>query len=210
MVLWGQCDHCAVDSKESIDPLLTGIAGTRLDWHHVPVGARESIEQFLGRSVTTASSQAGGYSPALASRLTLDDGTGVFVKAIAPDEVSGAPGGQQIYRREARIAEALPNTVPAPRFLASLEADEWVVLIFEEILGTPPILPWQPAELNRVLDAMATLGRTLTPSPIQAPPAIFPGEVNGWALLCTDPSTSFRAWPCRPVEIHRSCSGITR
>ncbi len=181
-----ECDHCVVDPKEPIDPLLTGIAGTRLDWHQVPADVRESIEQFLGRSVRTASSQAGGYSPALASRLTLDDGTGIFVKAIAPDEVSGALGGQGIYRREAQVAGALPNTVPAPRFLASLEADEWVVLIFEEVIGTPPILPWQRGELNRVLDAMATLASVLTPSPISAPPASFPGGVNGWASICLD------------------------
>jgi hypothetical protein len=194
-----------VQSEESIDPLLTGVGGTRLDWYQVPVGVRGSIEHFLGRSVSTASSQAGGYSPALASRLTLDDGSGVFVKAIAPDEVSGAPGGQGIYRREARIAEALPNTVPAPRLLSSLEADEWVVLIFEDIVGTPPILPWQPGELNRVLDAMTTLASILTPSPIPAPPATFPGGANGWESLCLDPSAlddlrGLDAWARTNVE----------
>ena len=177
-----------MESNESIDPLLTGIAGTRLDWYQVPPGVRESIKQYLGRSVTTASSQAGGFSPALASRLTLNDGTGVFVKAIAPDEVSGAPSGQEIYRREARIAGALPNAVPAPRLLASIESEGWVVLIFEEIRGTPPILPWQPGELNRVLDAIAALASMLTPSPIPAPPATIPGGLNGWASLCLDPS----------------------
>ena len=177
-----------MDSREPIDPLLTGIAGTRVDWRQVPAGVRESIEQFLGRSVRTASSQAGGYSPALASRLTLDDGTGIFVKAIAPDEVSGAPGGQGIYRREAQVAGALPNTVPAPRFVTSLEAHGWVVLIFEEIIGTPPFLPWRRVELTRVLDAMTTLASTLTPSPISAPPASFPGGANGWASICLDPS----------------------
>jgi hypothetical protein len=176
-----------VVSNEPINPMLTGIAGTRLDWHEVPFGVRGSIEQFLGRSVTTASSQAGGFSPALASRLTLDDGSGVFVKAIAPDAVSGAPGGQGIYRREAEVAGALPDTVPAPRFLASLEAEEWVVLIFEDIIGTAPILPWLPGDLSRVLDAMATLASILTPSPISAPPATFPGGANDWASLRLNP-----------------------
>ena len=194
-----------MDPNEPIDPLLTGVGGTRLDWHQVPAGVRDSIEQFLGRSVTTASSQAGGYSPALASRLTLDDGSGIFVKAIAPDEVSGAPGGQGIYRREAQVVEALPDTVPAPRFLASLEAEAWVVLIFEEVIGTPPILPWQRGELNRVLEAMATLASILTPSPISAPPASFPGGVNDWASLCMDPSAldelpGLDAWARANVE----------
>ena len=123
-----------------------------------------------------ASSQAGGFSPALASRLTLEDGTGVFVKAIAPDEVSGAPGGQELYRREAQIAGALPKAVPAPGCLPTMESDGWVILIFEEIVGLPPALPWQPQEMSRVLDAMATLASVLTPSPIQAPPATVPGR----------------------------------
>ena len=134
-----------------------------------------------------ASSQAGGFSPALASRLTLEDGTGVFVKAIAPDDVSGAPGGQELYRREARIAGALPKAVPAPRLLASMESGGWEILIFEEIVGLPPALPWRPQELSRVLAAMAALASFLTPSPIPAPPATVPGGVNGWALLCADP-----------------------
>jgi aminoglycoside phosphotransferase (APT) family kinase protein len=195
-----------VEPEESIDPLLSGIAGTRLDWYQVPSGVRESIEQYLGRTVTMAFSQAGGFSPALASRLTLDDGTGAFVKAIAPDEVSGAPGGQEIYRREARIAGALPNAVPAPRLLASMEPDGWVVLIFEEIVGSPPALPWQPAELSRVLDAMATLASLLTPSPIPAPPATVPGGLNGWASLCADPSSldelpGLDAWVRTNVEL---------
>jgi len=194
-----------VASKESIDPLLTGNAGTRLDWHEVPAGVRTSIEQFLGRSVSTASSQAGGFSPALASRLTLDDGTGVFVKAIAPDAVSGAPGGQRLYRREAEIAGALPDTVPTPRFLSSLEADEWVVLIFEEVPGTSPILPWHPEELSQVLDAMATLAGILTPSPISASPATHPGGTNSWASLCLEPGALDRlpgldAWALTNAE----------
>jgi hypothetical protein len=176
-----------VEPGESIDPLLTGIAGTRMDWHQVPVGVRASIEHNLGRTVMTASSQSGGFSPALASRLTLEDGAGVFVKAIAADEVSGAPGGQALYRQEARIAGALPKAVPAPRLLASMESGGWVILIFEEIVGLPPALPWQPQELSRVLAAMAALASILTPSPIPAPPATVPGGVNGWALLCADP-----------------------
>lgn len=200
-----QCDPCVVKSTEPIDPLLTGVAGTRLDWHQVPAGVRDAIERFLGRSVTNASSQAGGYSPALASRLALDDGTGIFVKAIAPDDVSGAPGGQGIYRREAEVAEALPDTVPAPRFTATLEVDRWVVLLFEDIIGTPPILPWQRGKLSRVLEAMATLASILTPTPISAPPASFPGGANDWATLCLDPSAleglpGLDAWARRNVE----------
>ena len=70
--------------------------------------------------------------------LSLADGRRVFVKAIGPDYESGAPGGQDIYRREARIVAGLPGSAPVPRLMESWEADNWVVLLFEEIGGGIP------------------------------------------------------------------------
>ena len=32
------------------------------------------------------------------------------------------------------------------------------MLVFEDIEGAPPVLPWEAAELARVLDAVAELG----------------------------------------------------
>ena len=119
--------------------------------------------------------------------------------------MSGGPGGQESYRREARITAALPNAVPAPQLLASMEPDRWVVLSFEDIVGSPPVLPWQPGELSRVFDAFSILASILTPSPIPAPPATVPGGVNAWALLCADPSAldelpGLDAWARRNLE----------
>jgi len=33
-----------VDPHEPIDPLLTGVGGTRLDWHQVPAGGSRPAE----------------------------------------------------------------------------------------------------------------------------------------------------------------------
>src|SRR4029077_9446247 len=118
-----------------------------------------------------AESQPWGFSPGLASRLTLESGARAFVKAIAPDEVSGAPQGQDIYRSEGRVAAALPEQVPAPRLIASLEPDGWVALLFEDVEGEHPSLPWRHDQLGLVLDAIAALSDALTPSPLSAPPA---------------------------------------
>jgi Phosphotransferase enzyme family len=168
--------------------VLAGVAGTRAGWESIPNAVRSSVEHRLGRGVARAHSQEHGFSPALASRLTLTDGRRVFVKAIGPDHESGAPGGQEIYRREAAIAAGLPATVPAPRLLDVWEVTGWVVLAFEDIEGGHPACPWRDDELDRVLDAMTLLGGALTPSPVPAPPAEIPGGVSHWDLLAADPT----------------------
>ncbi len=92
---------------------------------------------------------------------------------------------------ERRISAALPASAPAARLLASLDTDGWVILIFEDIEGRMPTQPWQPAELGRVLDAMADLAVTLTPAPVEAPAAAtrFRHLGRGWQHLADAAST---------------------
>jgi len=71
-----------------------------------------------------------------------------------------------MHRREARIAAALPPSVPTPRFLWSYDDGDWVVLAFEDVDGWTPATPWRPEELSRVLTALTPLVESLTPSPI--------------------------------------------
>ena len=70
-------------------------------------------------------------------------GTRAFVKAVGPELNPESPG---IHRAEARIAAALPEGTPAPRLLGFFDEDGWVVLVFEDIEGAPPVLPWEAAE----------------------------------------------------------------
>ncbi len=137
--------------------------GNRLEWRQLPPAIRGGIEARLGATVTAAASQAGGFSPGLAARLVLSDGRRVFVKAISADQ---APSGPSVYRREARVAAALPSTVPAPRLLWTLDEDGWVVLALEDIEGRPPSVPWRAAELRQVLDSLVGLAEVLTPAPV--------------------------------------------
>ncbi len=136
-----------------------------------------------GRTVSAAASR-----PRWHRRLVLRTGQRAFVKAIAPDAESGAPGGQDFYRREARIAANLPGDAPAPRLLADWEEGGWVVLVFEDVDGRHPVLPWDRNELRSVLDAVAMLADRLTPSPVDAPPARVPGGGDGWMRLARNPS----------------------
>jgi hypothetical protein len=165
---------------------LVGSGGTRLAWEAVPLPVRARIEHELGSSVTFAQTAEMGFSPALAALLRLDGGREVFAKAIGPDHLSGAPGGQDLYRREARIARRLPAGLPAPRLLATLETNDWVVLLFEPVRGRHPVIPWSPPELETVLNGIDRLGRALTPAPLSASPLALPGGSH-WPALRDDP-----------------------
>ena len=205
-----------------MDPHLAGIGGTRVSWEEAPAPLQRSIEDHLGDTVGRAESQAHGFSPALASRLFLADGRRAFVKAIGPDEESGAPGGQDFYLREARIAADLPKDVPAPRLIDSWTADRWVVLLFDDIPGRHPALPWNEGDFTRVLGAMALLEDVLTPSPIPARKAGIPGNENYWTYLTEAPAllerlTDLDPWVHTNIDqlaeiasqAERSCIGTT-
>ena len=90
-----------------------------------------------------------------------------------------------MHRREARIAAALPASVPTPRFLDSYDDGDWIALVFEDIDGTTPRTPWQEAELDRVLVAIGELTSVLTPAPIAVEPVgeLMPDVFVGWKRL---------------------------
>ncbi|HTX00474.1 MAG TPA: phosphotransferase [Acidimicrobiales bacterium] len=173
---------------ESVPALIGGPAGTRLDWELVPLAVRSSIEAHLGMRVARARTQPLGLSPALAARLQLADGSRAFVKAIGPDSESGAPGGRDFYRREARIAAALPRSATIARLIDSWEDHGWVALLFEDVDGESPHLPWRELELRSVLEAITALSVALTPSPIEVRRAgdAFHGRAH-WAELTAEP-----------------------
>lgn len=141
--------------------------GVRAAWEDVPRELREEVEARLGSRVAAAETQRGGFSPGVAARLRLADGRRAFVKAASTAMNPETPG---IHRDEAGIAGALPAHVPAPRLLGTVDRDGWVVLLFEDIDGRAPELPWRSAELDRVLTAVGDLAAQLTPAPVAAPP----------------------------------------
>ena len=139
--------------------------GKRLPWSAIPAGLRAQVEDQLGGRVVRAVTQPGGFSPGVAARLELESGARAFIKAVG-DINPDSPG---LHRAEARITAALPASTPAPRLLASVDSDGWVILLFEDVDGRMPRQPWEPAELRLVLGALTDLNRALTPSPIEAP-----------------------------------------
>lgn len=157
------CHDVEMTNRPDVDEILAGMGGTRVEWSATPDAVRQSVEDRLGASVSDADGQLFGFSPGLAARLRLADGRRVFVKAIGPDNVSGAPGGQDAYRREARISAGLPLGVAAPRLVESWEASGWVILVLEDVDGVNPSLPWRADQLSRILRALAETAASLTP-----------------------------------------------
>ena len=157
--------------------------GVRTPWEALPAPVRAAVAELLGAPVTDAGTQTGGFSPGVAARLRTAGGSRAFVKAVSADTNPHSPA---LHRKEARNAAALPPGVPAPRLLGSYDDGTWVALVFEDVRGRQPHVPWRPAELARVLAAVQLLSTVLTPSPLPDAPAAadgLAGDFDGWQQL---------------------------
>lgn len=155
----------------------------RVPWQDLPEAVRCWAADVLGSAVVDAVSQAGGFSPGAACRLTLADGSRAFLKAVS---ASANPDTPDMHRREAVIAAALPAEVPAPALLGSYDDGEWVALLFADVDGRQPAEPWQLPDLGRVISALDALHRLLTPSPLNAVPTVqelYRETLSGWRDL---------------------------
>jgi aminoglycoside phosphotransferase len=163
--------------------------GARLGIDEVPARVRQAIEEILGAPVVAAHSQPGGFSPGLAARLVLADGRRAFAKAVGAQRNPDAP---VFHRREVEVLAALPRDLPVPRLLGSHDDGDWVALVVEDVEGEAPAEPWRPAELARVVEAMAELADRLTPSPIARGPVTVLDEkaFRGCRDLAADPAAA--------------------
>jgi len=166
--------------------------GVRLDWAAVPESVRAAVERWAGNVIVSAISQRSGFSPGVAARLRLGDGRRLFVKAVGPKPNADAP---DIHRREARIVSALPEHVAVPRlrWVCDSPNEGWVVLLFDEVEGEHPRLPWRLDELDRVLNGLNELAHALTPSPLRdarvpTAAARLATRICGWRYLLAWPS----------------------
>jgi hypothetical protein len=144
--------------------------------------------------------QPGGFSPGLAARLRLEDGSRVFLKAVS-EAVN--PDSHHMHRREGRIVAALPSTAPVPRLRWAYDQRGWVALCFDDVDGRHPSMPWTEHDLSLVVDALKRLSEDLTPSPIEvevtAADALI-HEIHGWRRALDRGETNMDPWCLRNLE----------
>jgi hypothetical protein len=191
-LIWWRGDHAGMSTGPPA-------VGRRLAWEALPEVLREAVERRLGARVVRAATQPGGFSPGVAARLGLDGGGRAFVKAVGPHPNADSPN---IHRAEAVIAAALPADTPSPRLLESFEHDGWVVLLFEDVDGKAPTIPWVASELTRVLETVTELAAALTPTPVRAPSVEerFGEQFQGWRRLRETGDERLDPWAARNLD----------
>ncbi|GAA2828484.1 phosphotransferase family protein [Crossiella cryophila] len=173
--------------------------GRRRSWSEVAAPVRAAVEEFLGAPVTEAISQSGGFSPGVAARLRLADGRRVFAKAVDwHTNKHSAP----MHRAESIISKGLSTVAPVPELLASFDQDDWVLLLFADVDGRQPEIPWRTGELDRVLAAIAELAEALTPCPVRVPDTLakFERIFTGWRKLAAQPDDRLDPWVLRNLD----------
>ena len=73
------------------------------------------------------------------------------------------------------------------------------MLVFEDVEGRHPATPWQPDELDRVVEALEALAESLTPSPVgsdvaQTVESWLMRNGQGWNRMLEDPLPGRDEW----------------
>jgi hypothetical protein len=174
--------------------------GRRLAWQQVPSHVRSAVEAILGASVVEAQTQAGGFSPGAAARVRLANGGTAFVKALSVDLHRNSVG---LYRAEAATVPHLPAGLPVPRMLDVYDDGNWVALVYEDVEGRHPHVPWRPDDLQRVAAALAEVGVALQPSPWPGAPDFIEanrGFVAAWNEVAASPPPDLEPWMRRHLD----------
>ena len=83
------------------------------------------------------------------------------------------------------------------RLLHTIDDEEWIALVFEEVVGRLPRTPWDADELDRVLDATLRLGDLVPVAPLRTLAEHYGAMFTGWRTLAAEgPGAVADAW-CR-------------
>lgn len=164
----------------------------RIGWTELPVHVRVAVEQMLGSPVAQAPSQRGGFSPGSADRVLTRDGRRAFVKAAGTEQNEQTV---ELHRREARVAATLPPTVPAPALLGVYDDGTWIALVFADVEGRAPHIPWLADEIYAVLDALARVAAaTATAETLPDVAEDLANDMAGWHRIWLNPPADLDPW----------------
>ncbi|WP_433301697.1 aminoglycoside phosphotransferase family protein [Actinoplanes sp. CA-030573] len=174
---------------------MTQAARVRIGWRDMPEAVRCRTEEIIGGGrVTTAESQAGGFSAGSADRVVTESGRRAFVKAVSPAINARSA---ELARQEMRITAALPAAAPVPRMLGGFDDGDWVVLVLEDVDGAQPRTPWVESEIDAAVTALGELAATLTPAPISGMPTAaeqMADDFAAWDAIAADPPADLDPW----------------
>lgn len=156
-------------------PLSPAATARRLEWSHLPPTVRDDVAARCGAPVLGAESRTGGFTPGVAAVLTCADGSQHFVKAASTRAQRAIAGA---YAEEARRWTLLPEELPVARLRWSGTVDDWVVLLADPVDGEPPARPWEIADLEACLDALAVVAATPVSTDVAS--STFADEMAGW------------------------------
>lgn len=160
--------------------------GIRQQWGDMPQKIRDGVQAYIGAEIIRTETQSGGFSPGVADRIFTSDDRCFFLKALGTDINTTSVA---FHRKEIKINASFPENAFAPKMLWSVDdADDtgWAALLFDNIAGVNPPIPWQSDDLRRVGQALQQLTETLTPSPIASVPSAseyFTIRVHGWQKI---------------------------
>jgi hypothetical protein len=173
-----------------------------MKWRDISPDVRGWVERELGATVVEAIDEAGGFSPGPACRVRCANGRRAFVKAVS---VELNPHSPDMHRREATITAGLPPIPLVPRLLDVYDDGAWVALLYSEVDGRLPHLPWRDDELRRVLDATSALHDALTPCPVvdvDTAAELLGDDLRGWRALAAGggPTDALDEWSRAHVD----------
>jgi hypothetical protein len=137
-------------------------AGVRLPFEKLPAAVRAWVERSLGSVVVSAVTQQGGFSPGVAARLVTASGRRAFVKTVG---TALNPKTPELFRQEITAMRGIGTVPMAPVLYDVYDDGDWVGMLFEDIEGRLPAHPWEQADADRALGALAELTEALDPSP---------------------------------------------
>ncbi|MBO0682944.1 MAG: aminoglycoside phosphotransferase family protein [Candidatus Dormibacteraeota bacterium] len=113
------------------------------------------------------------------------------------------PFSVELYRSEAATMPHLPPGLPVPHLLDVYDDGKWVALMYEDVDGRHPALPWRSDDLERVARALADLGAALQPSPWPDAPGFAEANrtfVGAGRELAAAPDPDLDPWLWRRLE----------
>lgn len=167
---------------------------TRRTWDDFSTALRRRLEQLLDEPVAHTQSCQGGFSPSSAEILTGVSGRSLFVKAARDRD---NPDSRILNGTEAEVLASIPASAPVPPLVEAFDEGEWFVLVTEVAPGALPEVPWTPAQLDVVLDALDDLQATTTPCPVsglRSVPETLGPDMLGFERVAADPPLDLDPW----------------